>query len=77
MNDSPHSKRPDRPEHDLHNRIRHRRQLKRAARGISDTDALNAYFAFSTDIVEDTEIELVLGRLLVLLDRHDLLLEEA
>jgi hypothetical protein len=60
---------------DLHNRIRHLRRLKWAARRIDDTTAASAYAAFVTANDYD-DLELTIGRLLVLLDQHDLLEEQ-
>jgi hypothetical protein len=61
-------------EYDLKNRNRQRRRLKWAGKGISDTDALTAYLSFTAH-QDDADLELVIGRLLVILDRHDLLEE--
>lgn len=56
-------------EYRLRNRLRHLRRLRWAARSIDDTTAANAYAAFA-DPDDDVELELAIGRLLVLLDRH-------
>jgi hypothetical protein len=66
------------PEHEfknLENRTQHRRRLKWTAKRIDDTTALTAYMAFTAG-QDDDDLELLIGRLLVLLDRAELLDEE-
>jgi hypothetical protein len=58
-------------EHRLRDRIRHYRRLRSAARRIDDAVASVAYAAFTADR-DDDAVELTIGRLLVLLDQHDL-----
>jgi hypothetical protein len=59
-------------QHNLKNHKRHLRRLRWASKGISDTDALTAFFTF-TNQDNDVDLELTIGRLLVILDRNDLL----
>jgi hypothetical protein len=48
--------------------------LKWAARRIDDTTAATAYMSFMAG-TDDDDLELAIGRLVVILDRHDLLEE--
>jgi hypothetical protein len=57
-------------EYNLKNRIRHLRRVRWAARRIDATTALTAYMAFTAD-QDDDDLELTIGRLLVLLDQHE------
>jgi hypothetical protein len=62
------------PEYSLVNRKSHLRRLKWAARRIDDAEARTAYETFTAD-QDYNDDTLTMGRILVLLDQHDLLEE--
>jgi hypothetical protein len=54
-------------EHELHKRSRHLRRLKQASHSVGGDAAADAFASFAP---EDDPLEVVIGRLLVILDVH-------